>query len=202
MDIHFENKKIEKMNTLILLAGCGLGDGSCIEETVLTYLALDRYRCSYQAVAVDMPLTSVNHISEEDTEERNVLVESARIGRGTIQPLDCVQTDDFDCLIIPGGIGLLRNYADIPAVRELIFSFLDRKKPIATMCAGIDFLRRLIGNEVLRKEYETLTPTSYCCDTKRNLFYTPAFRMTKSLCDVWKGIDCMIEDLLMICGEC
>ena len=100
------------MKALVLLAGCGLGDGSCIEETVLTYLALDRYRCSYQAVAVDMPLTSVNHISEEDTEERNVLVESARIGRGTIQPLDCVQTDDFDCL------SALGNYLEALMTRK------------------------------------------------------------------------------------
>ena len=194
MEIHFENKKIEKMNTLILLAGCGLGDGSCIEETVLTYLALDRYQCSYQAAAVDMPLTSVNHISEEDAEERNVLVESARIGRGTIHPLDCVQADDFDCLIIPGGIGLLRNYADIPAVRELIFSFLDRKKPIATMCAGIDFLRRFLGRDLLQEAYADLTPDSFCCE--QSIYYTPAFRKTRSLCDVQKGIDAMIDALV------
>lgn len=29
------------MNSLVLLAGCGLGDGSCIEEVILTYLALE-----------------------------------------------------------------------------------------------------------------------------------------------------------------
>ena len=182
------------MKALVLLAGCGLGDGSCIEETVLTYLALERYQCTYPAVAVDMPTISVNHISEEDTEKRNVLVESARIGRGTIQPLDCVQADDFDCLIIPGGIGLLRNYVDSHAVRELIFSFLNPKKPIATMCAGIDFLRRFLGRDLLREAYADLTPDSFCCE--QSIYYTPAFRKTRSLCDVQKGIDAMIDALV------
>ncbi len=30
------------MKSLVLLAGCGLGDGSCIEEVILTYLALEQ----------------------------------------------------------------------------------------------------------------------------------------------------------------
>lgn len=29
------------MKYLVLLAGCGLGDGSCIEEVILTYAALE-----------------------------------------------------------------------------------------------------------------------------------------------------------------
>ena len=190
------------MNSLVLLAGCGLGDGSCVEETILTYLALEKYNCPYQIAAVDMQAVSINHITENTEDSRNVLVESARIGRGMIQNLNLVHAEDFDYLIIPDRIGLVNNYGNNSTVRDLAMYFSEHNKPIATMCAGIDFLRRLRGNEVLRKEYETLTPTSYCCDTKHNLFYTPAFRMTKSLCDVQKGIECMIEDLLMICGEC
>ena len=189
------------MKSLVLLAGCGLGDGSCIEEAILTYLALEKYNCPYQIVAVDMQAASINHITENTEGDRNVLVESARIGRGMIQNLNSVHAEDFDCLIIPGGIGLLNNYGNNSAVRDLVMYFSEHNKPIATMCAGIDFLRRLMGNEVLRKEYETLTPTSYCCDTKRNLFYTPAFRMTRSLCDVQKGIDYMIENLVLISNK-
>ena len=73
------------MKSLVLLAGCGLGDGSCIEEVVLTYLALEKYKCDYQAAALDLWVPSVNHISEEAEEKRNVLTESARIGRGKIK---------------------------------------------------------------------------------------------------------------------
>jgi enhancing lycopene biosynthesis protein 2 len=35
----------------ILLSGCGLGDGSQIEEVMLTYLALDKYGVDYIAFA-------------------------------------------------------------------------------------------------------------------------------------------------------
>ena len=184
-----------KMNSLVLLAGCGLGDGSCIEEVVLTYLALEKYKCSYQMAALDMQAVSINHISEETEEKRNVLVESARIGRGRIKNLKCINTDDFDCLIIPGGIGLLVNYGNQELIRKLVFSFIENQKPIATMCAGIDFLRNLINSDLLQKEYETLSPDSFCCDLEQRIYYTPAFRKTQNICDVKKGIDSMICQL-------
>lgn len=183
------------MKSLILLAGCGLGDGSCIEEVVLTYLALEKYRCDYQAAALDLWVPSVNHISEKAEEKRNVLTESSRIGRGNIQELGSVDVNDFDCLIIPGGIGLLSNYGSNESVRKLVGSFLEQNKPIATMCAGIDFLRNLFGADLLKEEYEALAPDSFCCDQMQKIYYTPAFRKTQEICKVQKGIDCMIERL-------
>ena len=53
------------MKYLVLLAGCGLGDGSCIEEVILTYVALDKYGCDYTPVAEDVSIQSVNHLTEE-----------------------------------------------------------------------------------------------------------------------------------------
>ncbi len=47
------------MKYLVLLAGCGLGDGSCIEEVILTYVALDKYGCDYTPVAEDVSMQSV-----------------------------------------------------------------------------------------------------------------------------------------------
>lgn len=47
------------MKCLVLLAGCGLGDGSCIEEVILTYVALDKYGCDYTPVAEDVSIQSV-----------------------------------------------------------------------------------------------------------------------------------------------
>ena len=76
------------MKCLVLLAGCGLGDGSCIEEVILTYAALDRYGCDYTPVAEDISVPSVNHLTEQLADNRNVLLESARIGRGRIKILD------------------------------------------------------------------------------------------------------------------
>ncbi len=185
------------MNSLILLAGCGLGDGSCIEETILTYLALEKFKCTYQIAAVDMQAASVNHISEETEGKRNVLVESARIGRGRIQNLRCVSINGFDSLVIPGGMGLMENYSNQILVRDLIISFHEQRKPIASMCAGIDFLRSILGQNVLREEYNTLRPDSFCCNQDGTLYYTPAFRMATSLCEVQMGIESMLEKMLL-----
>ena len=70
------------MKWLVLLSGCGLGDGSCIEETVMSYIALDRYHCDYLPVAENRIEPSVDHFTERTGERRSVLTESARIGRG------------------------------------------------------------------------------------------------------------------------
>ena len=98
------------MRYLVLLAGCGLGDGSCIEEVILTYAVLDRYRCDYTPIAEDILVPSVNHLTEHPAEKRNVLLESARIGRGRIKNICEIDYEEYDALIIPGGIGLLRQH--------------------------------------------------------------------------------------------
>ena len=94
------------MKFLVLLAGCGLGDGSCIEEAVLTYTALDKYGCDYTPAAADMLVPSMDHITEQPGEKRSVLTESARMGRGRIRNLHDISPDDYAALLIPGGIGL------------------------------------------------------------------------------------------------
>ena len=104
------------MNALVLLAGCGVGDGSCVEEVILTYTVLDKYGHSYAIAAVDMDVPSVDHRTEAPGPERNVLTESARIGRGRIQELSALDLEPFDALLLPGGIGLISNYRHCPQV--------------------------------------------------------------------------------------
>ena len=50
------------MKYLVLLAGCGLGDGSCIEEVILTYAALDKYGCDYTPVAEDVSIQGIDFL--------------------------------------------------------------------------------------------------------------------------------------------
>ncbi len=180
------------MNSLVLLAGCGLGDGSCIEEVILTYLALEKHHCPYQPVAQPMSVPSIDHASEEVGEMRDVFTESARIGRGRLMPLDRVRPEDFDALILPGGMGLIANYSEEAAVKTLMEAFLRQGKPIATMCAGIDFLRGRLGKDLLQTECRSLAPTSFCHDAERNIYYTPAFRCPANLCEVQEGIERMV----------
>ena len=180
------------MNCLVLLAGCGLGDGSCIEEVVLTYAILDKYHYQYTPVAENISLPSIDHITEQPGESRNILTEAARIGRGQIQSLSSVIFDEYDALIIPGGIGLLTNYRKSKAVSACVKHFVTGKKPVGTMCAGIEFLRELLGAELLQEEVKNLAAVDFCCDQKRAIFYTPAFRKTKNCYHILLGIDAMV----------
>src|SRR5690606_37348262 len=66
----------------VVLAGCGVYDGSEIQEAVLTLLALDRSGSSYQCFAPNIPqMHVINHATGDvaKDEVRNVLVEAARI---------------------------------------------------------------------------------------------------------------------------
>lgn len=181
------------MNALVLLAGCGLGDGSCIEEAVLTYTVLDKYGHSYVTAAVDMDAPSVDHRTEAPGPARNVLTEAARMGRGMIQDLARLDLDRFDALIIPGGIGLISNYRHRPEVSACLAHFLRTGRPIGTMCAGLDFLRMALGRDLLSEGAAQLSPQGFCRDGANNIYYTPAFRGSQSCYDVLLGIDAMIS---------
>ena len=98
------------MKYLVLLAGCGLGDGSCIEEVILTYTALDQHGCDYTPVAEGVSVPSIDHLTEQTAEKRNILIEAARIGRGRIREIREIDFEEYGALIIPGGLGLLNNY--------------------------------------------------------------------------------------------
>ena len=180
------------MKYLVLLAGCGLGDGSCIEEVILTYVALDKYGCDYTPVAEDVSIQSVNHLTEEMAEKRNILIEAARIGRGRIKDVREIDFAEYDALIIPGGIGLLNNYRDSNVIKTCVSHFISEKKPVAAMCAGIDFLRRFYGSNLLAREMEELTAEKFCFDAENNVYYTPAFRKTNNSYTALLGVDSMI----------
>lgn len=184
------------MKFLVLLAGCGLGDGSCVEEAVLTYTALDKYNCDYTPAAEDILAPSMDHITEQQCENRSVLTEAARIGRGRIKNIMDIALDDYDALLIPGGIGLLVNYRASDMVRACITHFVRHKKAIGTMCAGIDFLRGILGAGLLQEEAKDLEAVACCHDNSGNIFYTPAFRKTGSCYDVMLGIDAMVQAML------
>lgn len=136
------------MKIAVLLAGSGVYDGSEIHEAVFTLLALEEFGVEAVCIAPNEPQHHVvNHLTgEEMPEERNVLVEAARIARGAVQDLATVQVTDFDGLVIPGGFGAAKNLnkwalegpaGEIkPAVRQLIVDFVTAAKPIAGLCMG------------------------------------------------------------------
>lgn len=145
----------------VVLAGCGVYDGSEIHEAVITLLALDRAGVEAVCMAPDMEqLHVVNHLSGEVAagERRNVLVEAARIARGKIRNLKEVKASELDGVIFPGGFGAAKNLCDFavkgtdcsvhPEVSRLVKEIVAAKKPLAAVCIAPALLARVLGTEV------------------------------------------------------
>ncbi|MBN2054928.1 isoprenoid biosynthesis glyoxalase ElbB [bacterium] len=131
----------------VLLAGCGVYDGSEIHEAVLTLLALDQADAEVIVMAPEGPqMHVVNHLTGavETSAGRQVLQESARIARGAVKPIREVPVDRLDALIIPGGFGAAKNLCDfavkgpdctvLPEVAALIQGMARAGKPIGAIC--------------------------------------------------------------------
>lgn len=140
----------QKKKVLILLSGCGVFDGSEIHEATLLLLFLNKSGFEVQAVAPDITQQkTVNHTTKREEGTRNTLVESGRIARGNILPLESLlknpeALEQYDALAMPGGHGVLHtlsNYASFPDsptiqkdVEKLLFFFLNHNKPIVATC--------------------------------------------------------------------
>lgn len=139
---------MKKANIAVLLAGCGVYDGSEIHEAVLSLLAIAEAGANYQCVAPDkVQYHTINHLNgETETQNRNVIQEAARIARGEIKALGSINYEHYDALIIPGGFGAAKNLnqwaisgteGEIdPEVKAMILHFVGAKKPIGAMCMG------------------------------------------------------------------
>ncbi|AMV73539.1 isoprenoid biosynthesis glyoxalase ElbB [Desulfuromonas carbonis] len=146
----------------VILSGCGVYDGSEIQEAVITLLALDRAGAEAVCMAPDVAqMHVVNHLSGEVAagESRNVLVESARIARGQIRDIKTVRVTDFDALILPGGFGAAKNLCNFavkgaecdvnPEVSRLLRETIQAKKPLAAVCIAPALVARVLGGEKL-----------------------------------------------------
>ena len=142
----------------VILSGCGVQDGSEIYETTLTLLRLDQLGIGYRCFAPDIDQHHViDHRLGEvaEGERRNVLVESARLARGEIEPLTELDADGFDAVILPGGFGAaknLSNFAEAGAdmviqgdLVESLAAFHEDRKPIGLMCIAPVMVPRLLG---------------------------------------------------------
>ena len=120
----------------VVLAGCGVQDGSEITESVSMLIALSKNGAQYQIFSPNVDQAHViNHISAtEMPEKRNVMNESSRIARGSIKDLVNLDLNDFDAILFPGGFGVAKNLSDfafkgadmtvIPQVEKVLQAFL------------------------------------------------------------------------------
>ncbi|MBO5809510.1 MAG: isoprenoid biosynthesis glyoxalase ElbB [Bacteroidales bacterium] len=201
-------------NIAVILAGCGTKDGSEINETVTLLLALDQHGLKYQCFAPDAnQYHVVNHVTGEVVnEERNMLVEAARIVRGEILPMTEFNADNFDGLAIPGGVGAANNlftyFIDgmqmtvLPEVRDAIVKIHEQNKPIAAMCIAPVLLANVLndititlGNEecgpakdILKMgaHHEATKNGEVTSDLKNKIFTTPCFMLESTLKDIYE----------------
>lgn len=205
----------------VILGGCGTKDGSEINETVTLLLALDQHNIKYQCFAPDRnQYNVVNHYTGQVVEEqRNMLVESARIVRGEILPLTDFNADEFDGLAIPGGAGIANNLFTyfingmsmtvLPEVREAVVSIHKQNKPIAAMCIAPVLLANVLegvtitlgddncgpAKDILQMgaRHEATKNGGVTVDLKNKIFTTPCFMLDASLKDIYADAYNMIE---------
>lgn len=210
----------------VILSGCGQYDGSEIHESVLTLLALDRAGAQACCLAPDIVQQRVvNHFDgKASSEQRRVLVEAARIARGSIQALEHANAADYDAAILPGGYGAALNLSDFAvqgadcavhsSVTHFVQALAKAGKPVGFICIAPTMISKLYGPGVkhtigtdqatanaitqMGGVHEVCTADHCCVDTVHKVVSTPAYMLAKSIREASTGIEALVEALLKL----
>ncbi|CAM3640518.1 MULTISPECIES: isoprenoid biosynthesis glyoxalase ElbB [Halomonas] len=206
----------------VILAGCGVYDGSEIYETTLTLLRLDQLGIEYRCFAPDIDQQHVvNHLTQEvvEGEQRNVLLESARLARGEISPLEALDADNFDAVIVPGGFGVAKNLSDfasasdnmqvLDALKEALAGFRQEAKPIGLMCIAPVLVPRLLGDGIavtvgndpavsgaisaMGGLHRTCSVEDIVVDFEHSVVTTPAYMLATRISEAATGIFKLVD---------
>lgn len=207
----------------IILAGCGVYDGSEIHEAVMAMYAVVKNGAEYQLFAPDISQHHVvNHLTgAEMPETRNVLVESARIARGKIKPLNQLDLRDFDALIFPGGFGVAKNLCSYafkgadcdlrPIVAKLLRDALGKCKSIGAMCISPVLLAKILGDVTVTvgpdgedaKNIKAMgakhVPSKHgdvVVDEKHRIYTTPCYQLEATLVQIAEDTDKLVKAML------
>ncbi len=201
----------------VLLAGCGVKDGSEIHEATLTLYFLDMKGAEIVCMAPDKDqMDVVDHVTGKATgEKRNALVEAARIARGNIIDVKKVKAADLDAIIVPGGFGSAKNLctfgvdgpectADEDAAR-LLREMHRAGKPIGALCIAPALIARVFGAdaapeitigtdsgtaaamEKMGAKHKKADVDEIVVDAKNKIVTTPCYMLAQSIKDVGTG---------------
>jgi enhancing lycopene biosynthesis protein 2 len=207
----------------VVLAGCGVYDGAEIHEATLSMYAIMKQGAQYSIFAPDVDQHHViNHITgAEMQEKRNVLVESARIARGNIQPLSEFKATDFDVILMPGGFGVAKNLCTFAFdgenckvnkdVESALKAMHDAGKPIGALCISPVVVAKILGDveltigqdkdtaSAIEKMGATHKQTHHgevIIDTKNNVFTTPCYMLDANIVQIAEGAENIVRTIL------
>ena len=211
----------------VCLSGCGVNDGSEIHESVITILSLDFYDVEIICLAPNIQQPNVSdHLNGNNMDEnRNVLIESARIARGDIQDLSKISSTDLDAIIFPGGFGAALNLCDFGQkgtlatiqddVYNIIKDMLENKKPIGVICIAPAMLacalREMdlgadltIGNDVdvaekinqMGSNHINCSVDDVVIDSEMNIVSTPAYMLATRITEAASGINKLVDKIV------
>jgi len=216
-----EHKKIA-----VILSGCGHQDGAEIHEATLTLLAIHTHGADYQCFAPDIPQHHVlNHITgKEMAEQRNVLIESARIARGKILDLAEYDAEAMDGLVIPGGFGAAKNLCTYafdgpdctvnPDVEKAVKAMHTLEKPIGALCIAPVILARVLKNNIevtigqdeataenltrMGARHTTTWQGEIAVDQQNKIVTTPCYMLDSRVDQIARGADNLIQAMLKL----
>ncbi len=209
----------------VVLAGCGVYDGAEIHESVFALWAIAAAGATYDIYAPDMQQHHViNHLNgQEMSEKRNVLVEAARIARGSILPLSELNASKADTILFPGGFGAAKNLCSFamdgadctvnPEVERVVKDFHKAQKPIGAMCISPVFITKILGNtevtigsdkdtasaiETMGGKHVVTTHGEIIVDHSNKLVTTPCYMLDASILQIADGAKNIVAALMKL----
>ena len=211
----------------VILSGCGVMDGSEIHEATLTVYFLVKAGAEVHFFAPDRPQADVvNHAEGKAvSEKRNCIAEAARIARGKIKPLSGLNPDSFDCILMPGGMGAVKNLCDYaaqgvncsidPDLARVLRAAHQKGKAIGCICiAPVTVARAFKGTAVKPRlttgtDKDTLdairvfggepfsaSSRDIVVDEKNKIVSTPAYMLARDIAELAVGIEKLVDKIL------
>lgn len=210
------------MKVAVILAGCGILDGSEIHESVCSLLALSQHNCEYICFSFDKEQQVVyNHKTKEIIKEkRNMMAEAGRIARLKINDIKTLNVNEFDALWIPGGRGTGynlcsyfidgENYKVDEDLEKVIKEFYKQKKPICALCLAPIVLNKVLSNikitvgnddiitKLINKNNNHIETKSgnICIDKENKIISSPCYMLTKNISIIYTETTKLVEAML------
>ncbi|MED5330449.1 MAG: isoprenoid biosynthesis glyoxalase ElbB [Planctomycetota bacterium] len=215
----------------VVLSGCGYLDGAEIHESVLTAYFLEREGAEVCYVAPDIDqMHVVNHQTGEvaEGESRNVLVESARISRGSVISAEEFDVSQVDAVVLPGGFGAAKNLSSFATegaectvdgnVENMLRTAHAAGQPIGAVCIAPALVGRVLGKghpsltvgndsgtvealETLGARHVDHGVEEIEVDRDQRIVSTPAYMLGPGITDVARGIEALCKEVVAMVGQ-